>query len=292
MNRHTTRAAVLRGIAVVAVALVAVTAGVRHGDDESGWWSAAVAAESGHSGAHSGGGHSGGGHAGGHGGSRGGGHSDHGGDDHGDDHAGGDHGPGVKGHGSHGTHRGGHGKDVARGGGKAVETKVLRGRRPVWAREGIPAVEMGRLNVSRAPGHILARAEGEALATWQQDMAQLYNLDAEQAALLLATQFGDVTRYDSPLQNLALYKDLMIFGDTRLREIDANLRPASRLDLAAIFLGSASDKTIPVSEDTVTALNRILGLVELDPGDRATLADKADTVRAAILIGHGPAEEH
>ena len=127
-------------------------------------------------------------------------------------------------------------------------------------------MELGRLNVSRAPGRVLARAEGEALATYSEAMAALYNLDADQAAALLSTSFRDVSRYDSPLQNLALYKDVMTFGDTQLREIDPNLLPASQLDLAAIFLGSASDKTIPISEDTVTALNRILGLVELEPG--------------------------
>jgi hypothetical protein len=67
---------------------------------------------------------------------------------------------------------------------------------------------------------------------------------------------------------------------------------ASQLDLAAIFLGSASDKTIPISEDTVIALNRILGLVELGSEDLSTLANKAETVRESILIGHGPTEDH
>ena len=162
----------------------------------------------------------------------------------------------------------------------------------MWAQEGIPEVELGRLNVSRAHGSVLARAEGEALATYSKPMTALYNLDADQAAALLRANFSDVSRYDSPLQNLALYKDLMISGDTRLRTIDPDLAPASQLDLAAIFLGTASDKTIPISEDTVTALNRILGLVELSPEDRSTLATKAETVREAILEGHGPVLEH
>jgi len=123
-------------------------------------------------------------------------------------------------------------------------------------------------------------------------MAALYNLDADQAAILLETNFRDISRYDSPVQNLALYKDLFIFGETQLGRIDPNIAPASLLDLAAIFLGSASDKTIPISEDTVIALNRNLGLVELSPEDRRTLATKAETVSASILIGHGETEEH
>ena len=259
------------------IALLLYTAGLN--ESSIGWWSSAYAEESGHSS----GGHSGGRGGGGHGSDSG--HTDHGSDG-GDDHGGG-HAPGPKGYGSHGTHRGGHGNDVARGGGKAVENKILRGRRPVWAQEGIPEVELGRLNVSRAPGRVLAHAEGEALATYSEAMAVLYSLDADQAAALLSTSFRDVSRYDSPLQNLALYKDVMTFGDTQLREIDPNLLPVSQLDLAAIFLGSASDKTIPISEDSVTALNRILGLVELSPEDATVLATKAETVREAILIGHG-----
>lgn len=289
MNRQTACCTGARLLRIIALSAVTVTAGLDWSKHTGfSWWPAAAAAEDGHSG---------GGHSGSHGGgrgSRGGGHDgDSGGHDseHGDDHGGG-HTPGPKGYGSHGTHRGGHGHDVARGGGKAVEYRIFRGRRPVWAQEGIPEVELGRLNVSRAPGRVLAHAEGEALATYSGDMAALYNLDAAQAAALLEGSFYEVSRYDSPLQNLALYKDLMIFGDTRLRTLDTGIQPASQLDLAAIFLGSASDKSIPISEDTVVALNRILGLVELNPEDRMTLASKADMVRQAILTGHGPVEAH
>lgn len=286
MNTETKRRAWARRAVVLAVALASASAGlVSRSDTGFGWWSDASAAESGHSGGHSGG------HAGGRGGGHGGSHDTDGGD-HGDEHGDG-HTPGAKGPGSQSRGRGGHSsQEVGRGGGKAVEDRVLTGRRPVWAREGIPEVELGRLNVSRAPGHVLGRAEGEALATYQQGMRDLYSLDANQAAALLASSFSEVARYDSPLQNLALYKDVMTFGDTQLRSLDPDLVPASQLDLAAIFLGSASDKTVPISEDTVTAVNRILGLVEMDPDERAVLASKAETVRQAILTGHGPVEDH
>ena len=119
-------------------------------------------------------------------------------------------------------------------------------------------------------------------------MAALYNLPAEQAAALLQARFADVERFDSPLQNLALYKDVMTFGATQL----PGVKPASQLDLAAIFLGSASDKTVPISEDTVTAVNTILGLMEMEPADRATLAEKAEIVREGILAGHGDEPAH
>ena len=285
MKTEAKRFVCARRAVTLAVALLGATAGLGYQSDAGfAWWADASAAESGHSSGHSGG-HSGGGHGG-----RGGGHDSHG-DDHGDDHSS-DHTSGGKGSDNRGGRRGGHSHDTARGGGKAVEDKVLTGRRPVWAREGIPEVELGRLNVSRAPAHVLGRAEGEALATYQPGMRALYSLDADQAAALLASNFSEVARYDSPLQNLALYKDVMTFGDTQLRGLDPALVPASQLDLAAIFLGAASDKTVPVSEDTVTAVNRILGLVEMDPAARALLASKAETVRQAILTGHGPVDDH
>lgn len=285
MNRYTRRRYGAHLLPLALLAAIAVSTGAAWLPADFGGWPAAFA-EEGH-----GGGHSGGSHGGGHAGRGGGGGHDSGHEDSGEDHGGG-HAGGQRGHGSQGTHRGGHGHDVARGGGKAVEYRVLRGRRPVWAQEGIPEVELGRLNVSRAPGRVLAHAEEEALASYSGAMVQLYNLDADSAAALLRSHFAEVSRYDSPLQNLALYKDVMIFGSSRLSEVDPQLQPASRIDLAAIFLGSASDKTIPVSEDTVVALNRILGLVELDAQERSALANKAETVRAAILAGHGPTEDH
>ena len=250
---------------------------------------AAEAAESGHSGGgHSGDGHSGGGHSGGHSG----GHDS--GIDSGHDHEDGDdsghtdHEGGKKGGSKHGADRGrGHGHDTARGGDHSVVTRIFGGGRPVWAREGIPEVELGRLNVGRAPDHVLERAEHEALTEYSEAMAALYGLSAEQAAALLQTSYFDVARIDSPLQNLAMYKDVMTFGQSQLPGVDN-----TQLDLAAIFLGSASDKTIPITEDTVIAINRILGLVDLSDQDRSTLAGKAETVRAAILIGHGETDTH
>lgn len=222
------------------------------------------------------GGHSGGGGAG-RGGGQGGDHSGHDGGGH-DGQSGGQKG---KGRGQSDSH------DAVRGG-KALEDRVLRGGGKPWANEGIPEIELGRLNVARAPGHVLVRAEQEALANHSEKMSELYNLSAEQAAVLLKTQFLEVERYDSPLQNLALYKDVMTFGITQLPDV----KPASQLDLAAIFLGSASDKTVPISEETVMAVNKILDLVEMEADDRAALAAKAETVREAILTGHGDVPGH
>lgn len=274
MNRHIKRKQWQHVMPSLLIAVFSVALSSK-GVDQDGfhWWSSATAAEAGH-----GSGHSSSGHDSGH---------TEGGDEEESGHGG-----KASGHKGYGAGRGGSSHESAGGGGRAVESKIFKGQRPVWAQEGIPEVELGRLNVSRAPSRVLDRAEDEALATYIAEMATIYSLSADDAAKLLESNFRGVSRYDSPVQNLALYKDVMVFGKTELNDIDPNLMAASQLDLAAIFLGSASDKTIPISENTVIALNRILGLVELSPEERNILATKAETVRQSILIGHGPTDEH
>jgi len=160
----------------------------------------------------------------------------------------------------------------------------VRGGKPAWAQEGIPeGVELGRLNVARAPEHVLLRQYDEAFGEWDSDMLALYALSAADAAALLEDKYDSVVRYDSPLMNLALYKDVLFDGESALVPT-----PASAGDLAAIFLGSASDKTVEVTVGTVEAINLILG-VNLDylGITAAQLAEKAEAVRDAIETGHG-----
>jgi len=160
---------------------------------------------------------------------------------------------------------------------------VTHGGKPIWAQEGIPEVELGRLSVARSPSHVLQKALDETLANYTTDMDSLYTLTAEQAAALLKTQYDTVVRIDSPLENLALYQELLADGSTQLP-----VTPASRNDLAAILLGSASDKTVPITEDTVKAVSIILGVQDnLTASDITEIATKAEDVRAAISEGHG-----
>ena len=70
------------------------------------------------------------------------------------------------------------------------------------------------------------------------------------------------------------------------------LQPASQLDLAAIYLGSAADKAIPITAESVIAINRILGLVPMEANEQAALALKADTVRIGLATGHGHDSGH
>ncbi len=161
--------------------------------------------------------------------------------------------------GGSGGHKGGHGgadlNNQDKGhhkSGQAVEDVVLRGRgrQPVWAKDGLPEVELGRLNVSRAPDHVLLRALSEARTS-------------------LATE--PTAGVHSPPQNLALYWEAMSKPGTWTREETAS------------FLGAASDKRIPITTDTVKALNIILGVSDSDP---ESMARSADSVRQQILADH------
>jgi uncharacterized protein YbjT (DUF2867 family) len=79
----------------------------------------------------------------------------------------------------------------------------------------------------------------------------------------------------SPLQNLALYYEALT--------VPGIWTPQQ----AAQFLGSASDKRVPITTETVVALNIILGIEGVDPGP---LAQQADLVRQAILEAHDSVE--
>lgn len=176
-----------------------------------------------------------------------------------------------------------------------------RGGRPVWAKEGIPAVELGRLSVARAPVHVIDKALAEAIKNWAtmgttvltltaegqptltMTVAELYSLSAEKFATIVATYYESIVRIDSPLENLGLMKDVGLDGVTQL----TGVTPASTIDLLAIFLGSASDKSIAISNDTVIAMATLLGLTSMTVTDVTALAEKAEAVRIAILAGHG-----
>ena len=188
-------------------------------------------------------------------------------DTHGSDHSGG-HSGGSRGsgHSGHKGKKGGHsGHASNRSPTDAVETDVLRGHgrdnRPVWAGGGIPETELGRLNVSRAPSFVLDRALAEA-------QAELAN---------------DPT-YDvhSPLANLAMYREALKVNELNEVQIEA----------AARYLGNAADKNIDISNETIEAVNIILGTgLNLSNEQVSSLALKADAIRAENLAAHDAGED-
>ncbi len=174
---------------------------------------------------------------------------------------------------------------------KGGGTDRTRGK-PAWAQEGIPVVELGRLNVARAPGSLLDKQLIEALATLNTIVGasgtSIYEASNLSAAIAQITT--DALRVDSPLANLALLKDFLSDGvlDGNYVTSDGTtnmvLDPAmTDAEFVAVLLGSASDKIVEISKDTVTALETILGL---EMGDDAAIATMADDVREAILYAH------
>lgn len=156
------------------------------------------------------------------------------------------------------------------------------GGKPVWAQEGIPEVELGRLSVVRSPDRVLDQALAEAVASLTPEMIAYYNLSFDEVIAQLSLNFDNVTFIDSPLQNLALLGDLLDGGSALS---DAGVTTDDTL-LAAMLLGAASDKTIEISADTVIAVTTILGS-PITGSAAAELADLADAIRIAILAGHG-----
>lgn len=98
----------------------------------------------------------------------------------------------------------------------------------------------------------------DGLANHRQQAAKIGVVASESQVLTSAV--------DSPLQNLAIYKQLMSAGYLGTESSPIAL-PATPLDSAARALGAAADKTGDVNIDLVTYLNQILGLTnESAPG--------------------------
>ncbi|NNM82456.1 MAG: hypothetical protein HKL98_07650 [Burkholderiales bacterium] len=159
---------------------------------------------------------------------------------------------------------------------------------PSWSHDALPeGVELGRLNVARAPAHVLEKSLADALSSLDSSFYRLPSLDA----VLKAISSGKLpdgstfTSIDSPLENLALYKAILTdgkIGDGSKIVVNKNNTEL----LLAVFLGSAADKTIPITADTVNALSTILQVSLPAYISAEKLAADADQVRTAILDAH------
>lgn len=186
--------------------------------------------------------------------------------------------PGMSG--QQGQGQGGPGEDSEGQGPRAGQAGSGQRGKPIWAQEGIPEVELGRLNVARAPAHVLDRAYAEALKSLTPEMAAFYSQSLDAIIAALRTDFDNATYIDSPLQNLALLRDALdgsisLPGVTNTNET-----------LMAVFIGVASDKTVPITKDTVVALTSVLGTPVTGQAAQE-LADDAEAVREAVAEGHG-----
>lgn len=127
-------------------------------------------------------------------------------------------------------------------------------------------VELGRLSVGRSPTQVLAAQYDEAINTI--NSAESVALDAS-GRIVVTLSDGTTKTIDSPLENLALYYQLLTAGTltdvdaTKLGDlaflVDGTLT-AEDLSVASSFFAAASDKTIAVTVDSIEYMNTILGI--------------------------------
>jgi hypothetical protein len=131
-------------------------------------------------------------------------------------------------------------------------------------------VEFGRINEARSPDTVFDSQLDDVLVNL--GSAGCVSLDpagrlATSTAVYNPTTL-DIDYYlsgaiDSPLQNLAIYRQLMMTGSLGIPVLEEAGAPLEDpLIAAARALGAAADKTGEVNVDMVTYLNQIMGLAE------------------------------
>lgn len=132
--------------------------------------------------------------------------------------------------------------------------------------ELVQEVEFGRLNMVRSPEKVLAKAFDAAMATLL--AADEGSLTTDAAGRLLVMLDGVPKTIDSPLENVALYQEMimnLMAGDTPLPGVTL---PAERtpLEIAAALFAAGADKTGDIDLDEVIYINDFLGL-NVEDGD-------------------------
>jgi len=135
-------------------------------------------------------------------------------------------------------------------------------------------VDFGRINEARAPDTVLASQLEDVIV--KVATADEVGLDPA-GRLVTCTDDGDidsVSAIDSPLQSLAIYKELMLKGTLGVELPDDAMMTAARA------LGTASDKSGEVNIDLVAYLNQIMGLS--DPATSTFLPKLCETYREEV----------
>ena len=133
-------------------------------------------------------------------------------------------------------------------------------------------VELGRLNVGRAPTSVLDRRAQEVITLLNE--ATAVSLDA--AGRLVLTVDGVTKTIDSPLENLAIYVALMTTGTipgvtdlpgTEFDHLVDGVFTAADMLSAASFLAAGSDKAGELTTDEVAYINAFLGINTVKQGN-------------------------
>jgi hypothetical protein len=125
--------------------------------------------------------------------------------------------------------------------------------------DNVQEVEFSRLSVARSPDSVMEHALEEVLAKFEPDPdGTPVTVELDGAGRLVI----DGATIDSPLENLALYQELMTTPADQWSEV---VPLPDDFDVAALF-GAASDKTTEITIDTVIYMNTILGVNEVNKG--------------------------
>lgn len=132
-------------------------------------------------------------------------------------------------------------------------------------------VDFGRINEARSPDTVFESQLEDVVV----NLATADCITLDPAGRLVASRVAgtelSTSAIDSPIQNLAIYRQLMLTGFLGDGTNPIEL-PGSVLDTAARGLGAASDKTGEVNVDLVAYLNQIMGLT--DPATETVLDPK------------------
>ncbi len=132
-------------------------------------------------------------------------------------------------------------------------------------------VELGRLNVGRAPTKVLDRRADEVIAL----LNAATGITTDAAGRLVLTVDGEQKTIDSPLENLAMYLALTTTGSIpgvdpisgEFSFLTDGVITAEDLAASAAFIAGATDKTGVMSVDEVAYLNAFLGINLDSSGD-------------------------
>lgn len=128
--------------------------------------------------------------------------------------------------------------------------------------EGVTAIEVdfGRASVGRAPNKVTDHSLDEAISKLTADGAVI---SVDTAGRISITIDGVTSTIDSPLENLALYIDLMTgLASSSTSATEAALGSLATLDTAAALLAGVSDKTGDITVDYIVYYNVIVDIVE------------------------------
>ena len=161
-------------------------------------------------------------------------------------------------------------------------------------------VELGRLNVGRAPSKVLQTRADEVITL----LNSATDLTVDAAGRLVLTVDGEAKTIDSPLENLAIYVALLTQGtipgvtDLPGTEFDFMVDGTytlADLEASAAFLAAATDKSGEFTSDEIAYIDAFLGINTTTVGevtysviDYSTFSyDRSDTydgVMATVLV--------